>query len=56
MILDLLKNNKGIKVSDVAKYLNISLRTAESQISKLKELGIIERIDGKKYGYWEVKK
>ena len=56
MILDLFRNNKGIKVSDVAKYLNISLRTAESQISKLKELGIIERIDGKKYGYWEVKK
>lgn len=53
-IIDLIKHNPSIKTDDLAKYLNVSLRTVKSILLALKEAKLIKRIDGKRYGYWKV--
>lgn len=53
-IIKLMKQNKNITISDIAKRLNISTRAVEKQIAKLKKQNIIKRIGPDKGGYWEV--
>lgn len=53
-VIDLVKHNPSIKTDDIAKYLNVSVRTVKSILQALKEMKLIKRIDGKRYGYWKV--
>lgn len=54
-LLVLLKTNPSIKTEELAKELGVSLRTVKSIVANLKKEGKLERIGGKKYGYWKVK-
>ena len=53
-ILKMIKDNPHIKIDDIAKNLNISIRTVKSIMAMLQESKQIKRINGKRYGYWEV--
>ena len=53
-IISLIKNNPHIKLEDIANELGVSLRTVKSLIAVLTQNKKIERIDGKKYGYWKI--
>lgn len=50
----LLKQNPKIKIADVANELDIGERSCYRLFEKLKAKGKIERIGGKRYGYWKV--
>lgn len=54
MILDLLKNNKNITSEQIADALGLSVRTVKNVINAMKSMKIIERVGGKRYGYWKV--
>lgn len=54
MILDLLKNNKSITSEQIADALGLSVRTVKNVINAMKNMEIIERVGGKRYGYWKV--
>lgn len=54
-LLVLLKTNPSIKTEELAKEMGVSLRTVKNIVAILKKEGKLERIGGKKYGYWKVK-
>lgn len=54
-LLRLLKSSPALKTDELAKKIGVSLRTIKSIIAVLEKDGKLERIGGKKYGYWEVK-
>jgi len=54
-ILEILSKDKNVSTSEISKELNISRRTIQYHINKLKEEGIIERLGSKKTGYWKIK-
>ena len=54
-VVDLMKVDPKIKTGEIATELGFSLRTAKSIIASLGANGIIERVNGKKYGYWNIK-
>ncbi len=54
-VVDLMKADPKIKTGEIATELGVSLRTAKSIIASLGANGIIERVNGKKYGYWNIK-
>ena len=53
-ILDLIINNPKITQPKIAKELNITTRTIERNIQRLKEKNMLERIGSDKTGYWKV--
>lgn len=53
-VLQMMRDNPHIKTDGIAASLGVSLRTVKSLIAALAESGIIKRINGKKYGFWEV--
>ena len=55
-VLELMALYPEITAADAAKILGISSRTTEKHIKKLKDTGIIERIGGRKEGFWKIKK
>lgn len=55
-LLKMMANNPHITAAEVAKLLDISLRTTQRHISYLKAYGMIERIGGKKSGKWILSK
>lgn len=54
ILIDLLKNNPTIKIEELSDYIQVSNRTIKNVIHLLKEKGIVRRVKGKRYGYWEV--
>ena len=54
-VLELIKTTPSIKITEIADALNVSPRTAKTLIASLVEKGFIERVGGKKTGYWKVK-
>ncbi len=54
LILESLKNNPFISLSQLSKSIGISQTAIEKNISKLKEIGLITRIGPAKGGHWEV--
>ena len=52
-IQKLMQQNPHIKLDDIAAELQISVRTVKSIVEQLKQEKRIERIGGKKYGYWK---
>ena len=53
-IVKLMKNDPCIKVEEIAGVLGVSIRTVKSIISTLENDGIIRRMNGKKFGHWEI--
>jgi len=55
-IVELMKENQKISISEISEILNIGRDTINEHISKLKKENILERVDGRKDGYWLIKK
>ena len=55
-ILNLIEEKPSISINELAIKLNRSPRTIKNIIKSLKEKNLVERIGGKKNGYWKIKK
>ncbi len=55
-LLDLLKQNPKLKIIDAARELDIGERSCYRLFGKLKAEGKVERLGGKRYGYWKIYK
>lgn len=53
-IISLIKNNPYIKSNELAKELNVSLRTIRNIIKAMVNQNIIKRVNGKRYGHWKI--
>jgi len=53
-IIQLMKENRGITIIELSDKIGISEKGVEWQIDKLKKEGVIQRIGGRKGGYWKV--
>jgi len=53
-VLKLLNDNPKITLDEVSIKMNKSLRTVKSIVKQLTEKELVKRIDGKKYGSWQV--
>lgn len=54
VIIELLYQNGTINIPDLAQKTNVTERTIKRDISMLQKKGYIERMNGKKGGYWQV--
>lgn len=53
-VLDLIKNNPSVKQVELAEQTGKSVRSIKRITDSLKEKQYIRRIDGKRYGKWEI--
>ena len=53
-IIDLILEDPEIKMSEMAEKLEVTTRTIEREMKKLRESGRVIRVGGKRYGHWEV--
>ena len=53
-ILDIIKSNNIITVSEITEILNVSRETIKRDIIKLKETGKLKRVGHDKGGSWKV--
>ena len=53
-VLDLIKKNPSVKQTELAEQTGKSVRSIKRIIDSLKEKQHIRRVDGKRYGKWEV--
>ena len=53
-VLELIKTNSKIGVDELANRIGVSPRTIKSVIALLVKENKIKRINGKRYGYWEI--
>ena len=53
-ILEILKSNPKITLEELSIKIGKSVRTIKIDFKNLQERGIIERIGGKKNGYWKI--
>ncbi len=53
-LLEILKSNPKIKQADLVSTLGSSRATVQRIMKTLSNDGIIERKDGKRYGYWKI--
>jgi ATP-dependent DNA helicase RecG len=56
LILSLIEENNQITIPDIAQKTGKKLTATKDRLNKLKATGLIERIDGKKGGYWKIVK
>lgn len=54
-ILELMKENSNISVSEISRQVGLGTTTVTKRIHRLKEVGIVERKGPKKTGQWIVK-
>ncbi len=54
LVLDIIKNNKGIKREQIAKLIDRTETTVQRAIKKLTNENLIRRIGSNKSGYWDV--
>jgi len=54
MILNLLQNNNTISIRELAEQLNMTAKTIQRDLDKLKSQNLIRRIGPDKGGQWEV--
>ncbi len=53
-VLNLLKNDKNLTQKKIAEIIGKSDRTVKRITSSLEEKKYIERVNGKRFGYWKV--
>ena len=56
VIISLIKENPKITTNEIAIKTGVSLRTIKNAIKVLSNAKVIERVDGKRYGYWKINK
>ena len=54
-VLALIANNNNITMSQIADQLDVSYKTVQRFMDKLKKAGRVERKGGKRFGYWEIR-
>ena len=54
-IIEMISENANITIPEIAAVLEVTERTVERAINKLKTENKIERIGAKKGGYWQIK-
>lgn len=54
-IITAISANKKISTAELSKVVGIANKNIETNVKKLKELGLLNRIGSAKGGYWEVK-
>ena len=54
-IIELISDTTEIKMTEMAEKLEVTTRTIEREMKKLREAGRVIRVGGKRYGYWEIK-
>ena len=53
-VIALIEANKDITMSQIADQLEVSYKTVQRFMDKMKQTGHIERVGGKRCGYWEI--
>ena len=53
-VLDLIKKNPSVKQTELAEQTGKSVRSIKRITDSLKEKQYLRRVDGKRYGIWEV--
>lgn len=53
-ILELAAEIPEMTIAVMAERLNVTKRTVEREIKKLRENGRIKRVGGKRYGHWHI--
>ena len=53
-ILNAIKENPKVKLDELSLMLGVSVRTIKSLIAALEKNKIIERVNGKRFGYWKI--
>ena len=53
-ILSAIEKNPKVTISEIAKEIEMTKRSVERNISKLKKMNYIERFGGRKKGYWKI--
>ncbi len=53
-VLELIKSNSNLTISQITNTLNLGQTTINNALKQLKKLGYIERIGSNKTGYWKV--
>ena len=53
-VLELIKGNPKISIDELANRIGVSPRTIDSVIALLSKENKIKRINGKRFGYWEI--
>ncbi|HCY41866.1 MAG TPA: hypothetical protein DHV48_11000 [Prolixibacteraceae bacterium] len=56
IVLGIIALYPKITAAETGKIIGISSRATEKHIKKLKDSGLIERIGGRKEGFWQIKK
>lgn len=54
-VLELIAVQTDISLSEIADRLGVSYKTVQRAVADLKRIGVIERIGGRRQGYWKVK-
>lgn len=54
-IIELIEKKPEITMEDIAKKTDVTTRTIEREMKKLRESGRVARVNGKRYGHWEIK-
>ena len=54
LVLDIIKNNKGINKTQIAKMIDRAEMTVQRAIKKLIDEKLIRRVGSNKNGYWEI--
>lgn len=52
--MDIIKNNKGINKTQIAKMIDRAEMTVQRAIKKLIDEKLIRRVGSNKNGYWEI--
>ena len=53
-LLGLIETRPNVTKEDMAKYIGISTTAIDKNIKTLREKGILERVGGRKEGYWKI--
>ena len=54
IIFDVINDNPNVTMNELIKQTGISFKTIQKHIKNLKQLGFIERVGGRKFGYWKI--
>ena len=54
LILDLIRKEPGITLSEIAKRTGLVRRSIEDQFNRLKQKNLIRRVGSRKFGHWEI--
>lgn len=54
-VLELIKAQTDISLSEMADHLGVSYKTVQRAVADLKKVDAIERVGGRRKGYWRIK-